>query len=59
MIRIFKRRRPEPEPPIQISTADRLIAAHWGYTPEQWAVLPAMVRQDKRESLVWADGFRP
>lgn len=54
MRNIFKRRRPTPAPaPIQISPADRLIAAHSGYTPEQWNALPPMVKADKRERVAW------
>lgn len=54
MRNIFKRRRPTHRvEPVQISQQDRLIAAHSGYTPEQWAALPALVKADKREQVAW------
>lgn len=54
MRNIFKRRRPTHRvEPVQISQQDRLIAAHSGYTPEQWNALPAIVKADKREQVAW------
>lgn len=53
MRNIFKRRRPPQPAPVQISAQDRLIAAHSGYTPEQWDKLPANVKADKREQVAW------
>ena len=38
---------------VQISTQDRVIAALSGYTPEEWDALPALVKQDKRETVAW------
>jgi hypothetical protein len=58
MIRIFKRRRPEPTTHTA-STSDRLTAALHGKTPEQWDALPALVKADLRENIVHADRFKP
>lgn len=55
-IRWFRKRRPahRAAPVVaQISTSDRIIAALSGYTPEQWDALPAIVKQDKRETVAW------
>lgn len=52
MIRVFKRRRPQPEP-AQTSTSDRLVAAYNGYTPEQWEALPELARKEAREHVAW------
>lgn len=52
MIRVFKRRRPQPEPP-QTSTPDRLVTALSGYTPEQWEALPELARKNAREHVAW------
>ena len=44
-------------------TAERLplsemfIMRHWGYTPEQWVALPALVKVDKREIFYQAQGL--
>lgn len=54
MIRIFKRRIPTHRAEVvQISTQDRVIAAHHRLTPEEWDALPAIVKQDKRETVAW------
>ena len=50
----FRRRRPAHRAtPVAVSPQDRVIAAHHGYTPERWAQLPALVKQDLRESVAW------
>lgn len=59
MIKLFKSRRPAPPAPAEVATADRLIAAYHGKTPEQWLDLPAIVKADLRESVVHAEKFRP
>jgi hypothetical protein len=57
MIRIFKRRRPEPAQPIQIAPEDRLIAALAGFTPEQWAASSSLARIDAREEFYRGNGL--
>ena len=55
MIRIFKRRRPEPIPAApSLSIEDLLVARWWGYTKEEWAALPVLVKVDKREGYFHA-----
>lgn len=55
MIAWFRRRRPTPSvQPARISPEDRLIAAWWGYTPQQWAALPSHIKADKRDTVTWA-----
>ena len=52
MLKFFKRRRPTPAPaPVRISLEDEIVARWWGYTPEQWLTLPALVKVDKREGF--------
>lgn len=58
MMSLFKSR-PAPVQHVQISGEDRLIAAYSGFTPEEWVELPALVQADKREGVVWAQGFQP
>ena len=54
MLKSFKRRSPAHRAqPVQVSPEDRVIAAHHGLTPEQWDALPALVKQDKRESVAF------
>lgn len=54
MLKFFRKRRPAHRAEVaQISTSDRIIAALSGYTPEQWDALPAIVKQDKRETVAW------
>ncbi|QDG61223.1 hypothetical protein [Pseudarthrobacter sp. NIBRBAC000502771] len=53
MLRYFRRRRPQHRAETPVSPQDKLIAAHHGYTPERWAQLPALVKQDLRESVAW------
>ncbi|TQJ60503.1 hypothetical protein FBY30_2771 [Arthrobacter sp. SLBN-83] len=50
----WERRRPAPAPRPRISPEDKMIAAWWGYTEQQWAELPALVQVDKRETVTWA-----
>jgi hypothetical protein len=58
MIRLFKRRRPEPATmPNQITPEDRLIAALAGYTPEQWGALSSLARVDMREDFYCSRGL--
>lgn len=40
-----------------ISIPDLLVLKHWGYTPDQWRQLPAIVKVDKRESYYSARGL--
>ena len=40
-----------------ISIPDLLVLKHWGYTPDQWRQLPAIVKVDKRESYYAARGL--
>lgn len=55
MIRIFKRRRPTHRAElVKLGIQDLLVARWWGYTPEQWDKLPALVKVDKREQVVYA-----
>ncbi len=58
MRNIFKRRRPEPAPaPTPISHSDLNVAHAHGLTLERWDALPAMVKADLRERVVYADSF--
>lgn len=57
MIRIFKRRRPEPAPTIEISIPDLLVARWFGLTKEDWAALPAIAKVDRREDYAHAWGL--
>lgn len=41
--------------PLPLS--ELLILRWWGYTPEQWAALPALVQVDKREGYAQAKGL--
>ena len=55
MLRYFRRRRPQHRAePVRPSFEDRLIAAHWGFTENQWAALPEKVKAVKRDQVVWA-----
>jgi len=55
MRNIFKRRRPAHRAELApITIQDLLVARWWGYTPEQWEKLPALVQVDKREQVVYA-----
>lgn len=55
MLRYFRRRRPQRRATAPlVSTRDRLIAAHWGFTETQWAALPEKVKAAKRDQVVWA-----
>lgn len=49
----FRRRRPQHRATPLVSTQDRIIAAHHGLTPEQWAAKPALVQQDLRETVAF------
>lgn len=40
-----------------LSLIDLMIARWHGYTPQQWAQLPALVKVDKRESYFQAKGL--
>lgn len=54
MLKFFKRRSPAHRAEVvQISTSDRVIAALSGYTEQEWDALPAIVKQDKRETVAW------
>lgn len=58
MRNIFKRRRPTHRvEPVKLGLEDLLVARWWGYTPEQWAKLPALVKVDKREGWFCARGL--
>jgi hypothetical protein len=57
MIRIFKRRRPEPAP-VKYSQADILTAYLNDKTLAEWDELPALVKADLRENIAHADRFR-
>ena len=60
MIAWFRRRRPAQSPAlVQISLEDLLVARWWGYTIDQWNALPALVKADKREQIVYAQRFQP
>ena len=51
----WERRRPTPADPLpRISPEDKMVAAWWGYTPEQWVALPHEVQREKRETVTWA-----
>ncbi len=39
------------------SIPDLLVLRWWGYTPEQWTKLPALVQVDKREGFNQARGL--
>ena len=52
-MRDFFRRKPTTAPTVSIDPADRMIAAFSGFTPEQWAALPELVRRDHREHVTW------
>jgi len=55
MIRLFKRRRPAHRAELApITIQDLLVARWWGYTPDEWEKLPAIVKVDKREPVVYA-----
>ena len=55
MIRIFKRRRPEPAPVApKISVQDTLVYRWFGLTEEDWNNMPAIAKVDKRESYAQA-----
>lgn len=54
MLRYFRRRRPQHRATAPlVSTEDRIIAAHHGRTPEEWAKLPPRVQQDLRETVAF------
>jgi hypothetical protein len=57
ILKFFRRRSPRhlavTRPAVDVSTKDRLIAAYHGLTPEQWDDLPAIAKQDLRESVAW------
>ena len=55
MRNFFKRNRPahRATPAPILAPADQIIAAYHRLTPAQWAVLPAMVKADLRESVAW------
>ena len=56
MLRFFKRRRPQhraERPVVEVSTSDRIVAAYYRLTPEQWAEKPAIVKADMREQVAW------
>jgi len=40
-------------PSVSVDPADRLIAAYAGFTPNEWAALPELVRRDHREHVTW------
>jgi len=50
----FRSRKPAIVQPIQIEPEDRLIAAWWGYTEQQWVALPHDVQREKRDTVTWA-----
>jgi len=50
----FWSRKPATPAPVTIAPEDRLIAAWWGYTPEQWVALPHDVQREKRDTVTWA-----
>ena len=54
MIRLFKRRRPEPVPTIPISRGDITVAFLSGLTLAEWDALPAMAKADLRENVTHA-----
>lgn len=39
------------------SIPDLLVLRHWGYTKEEWAALPAIVKADKREHFFQTQGM--
>jgi hypothetical protein len=41
----------------RLPLSEMFILRHWGYTPEQWTALPALVKVDKRESFYQAQGL--
>lgn len=51
-MRGWRRSKPAPAEPL-IAPGDRLIAAYSGFTPEQWAQLPELVKRDHREHITW------
>jgi len=50
----FRFRKPATPAPVTIAPEDKLIAAWWGYTPEQWVALPHDVQREKRNTVTWA-----
>lgn len=62
VLRWFRRKRPAPpvnEVLAQISLSDLLVARWWGLSIDEWNALPAIVRADKREQVVYAQRFTP
>ena len=54
----LRKRRPQQAiEPTHTSPEDRLIAAHAGYTPEQWAGLSIMAKVDAREEFYQVRGL--
>jgi len=41
----------------RLPLSEMIVLRHWGYTPEQWTALPALVKVDKRESFYQAQGL--
>ena len=41
----------------RLPLSEMFILRHWGYTPDQWTALPAMVRLDKREGFYQSQGL--
>jgi hypothetical protein len=39
------------------ASPDRFVAAHFGYTTEQWMSLPGLVKADKREEFFQVQGL--
>ena len=55
-LRHRRRTRPITEP-VRISPHDAIVASWHGYTEDEWAELPSLVRVDKRESHAQAAGI--
>jgi hypothetical protein len=57
MIRIFKRRRPEPAPETVTTQADILTAHAWGFTLTEWHAEPDEYRAWFRRHVSQAPKF--
>lgn len=41
----------------RLPLSEMFILRHWGYSPEQWTALPALIKVDKREGFYQAQGL--
>jgi hypothetical protein len=56
MIRIFKRRRPEPAP-VKVAHSEIMFAYYWGLTLLQWHALTDHDRAECRRTVTVAPKF--